>query len=502
MRSSSSQKGIALPTVLVFIIVLLILGFALTTYGTFEQQNSRRQADEAQAFYIARAGAASLEGYISNFDVSTLQGIQTLSDFITTIATGQFGAQTAFGADQNASFRLKAELADNAGGTAGVLTITSEGTYKTRTKTVTREISYTRGPLSNDPLGLIDHAVFAMQDEPGNIDLGNGDIWYDGSQGSDVTDHAIGTNQYDPALVSLKQNSNLSSAPASAISNPAVPPRSYTYPSQTIPFRSESYTPSLNMGSQTISGTTQVNIPTGAIYKYTSLTISGNAIFNTNGETFLIIDTLSITNKGKMMFTGSGPIYILVKSATLDGELGCSTSCYTIKNGKYTHKDGHGPGSDCFIGRVNLMYDGNMTLVVNGNNYDRVSYISGDQAIEIKLTGGAEFSGHIFTNASVDFNITGNASYTGLVYAPEADIRGRGNADIYGVVIGESIDFNGNKMNVIYQNIMKSSLPFLYPDFYDKRDTAQDKGIHETEGGGGGGAQVTVRMDFLPVRWK
>lgn len=500
MKSSASQKGIALPTVLVFIIVLLILGFALTTYGTFEQQNSRRQIDEAQAFYIARAGAASLEGYISGFDVSTQQGIQTLSDFITSIATGLYGPVTAFGDDQNASFRLKAELQDNNAGTAGVLTITSEGTFRARTATVSRDISYTRGPLSTDPLGLIDHAVFAMQDEPGNIDLGNGDIWYDGSHGSDVTDHAIGTNHYDPALIALKQNSNLSSAPASAISNPAVPPRSYTYPSQLIPFVSEDYTPSLDLGSTTISGTTQVNVPPGAIYKYTSLTVSGNAIFSTSGETFLIIDTLSITNKGKMMFIGSGPVYILVKSASLNGELGCSTSCYDVKNGKYTHMDGH--GSDCFIGRVSLMYDGSMALVVNGNSYDRVSYISGDQAIEIKLTGGAEFSGHIFTNASVDFDITGNASYTGLVYAPEADIRGRGNADVYGVVVGESIDFNGNRMNVIYKDIMKSSLPFLYPDFYDKRGTAQDKGIHETEGGGGGGAQVTVRMNFQPVRWK
>lgn len=500
MKPMASQKGIALPTVLVFIIVLLILGFALTTYGTFEQQNSRRQIDEAQAFYIARAGAASLEGYISGFDVSTQQGVQTLSDFITSIATGQFGPVTAFGSDQNASFRLKAELADNANGTAGVLTITSEGTFKTRIATVSRDISYIRGPLSNDPIGLIDHAVFAMQDVPGNIDLGNGDIWYDGSQGSDVTDHAIGTNFYDPALESLKQNSNLSSAPASAISNPAVPPRNYTYPSQSIPFRSEDYTPSLSLGSQTISGTTQVNVPSGAIYSYTSLNISGNAIFNTSGETFLIVNSLTITNKGKMMFTGSGPIYILVKSASLNGELGCSTSCYDIKNSKYTHKSGH--GNDCFIGRVNLMYDGSMTLVVNGNNFDRVSYISGDDAIEIKLTGRSNFSGHIFTNASVDFNITGNASYTGLVYAPEADIRGRGNADIMGVVVGESIDFNGNKMNVKYKNIMKSSLPFLYPDFYNKRGTAQDKGIHEAEGGGGGGAQVTVRMNFQPVRWK
>lgn len=500
MRSSSSQKGIALPTVLVFIMVLLILGFALTTYGTFEQQNSRRQADEAQAFYIARAGAASLEGYIANFDVSTATGIQTLSNFITAIATGQFGAQTAFGADQNASFRLKADLADNAGGTAGTLTITSEGTYKTRTKTVIREISYTRGPLSNDPIGLIDHAVFAMQDEPGNIDLGNGDIWYNGSNGSDVAQHAIGTNVYDPALISLKQNSNLSSAPSIAISNPATPPRSYTYPIQSIPFKSENYTPSLSLGSRTITGIQQINIPAGAIYKYTNLTIDGEAVINTSGETYLIADSLSITNKGKMMFTGSGPIYILVKSASLNGELGCSTSCYDVKNGKYTHKDGH--GSDCFIGRVNLMYDGSMTLVVNGNNYDRVSYISGDDAIEIKLTGGADFSGNIFTNASVDFNITGNATYTGLVYAPEAEIRGRGNATMKGVVVGESIDFNGNKMNVTYKNIMRSSLPFLYPDFYDKRGTAQDKGLHESEGGGGGGAQVIVRMNFQPIRWK
>jgi len=88
------------------------------------------------------------------------------------------------------------------------------------------------------------------------------------------------------------------------------------------------------------------------------------------------------------------------------------------------------------------------------------------------------------------------------VYAPEADIRGRGNATMMGVVVGESIDFNGNKMNVTYKSIMRSSLPFLYPDFYDKRGTAQDKGLHESEGGGGGGAQATVRMDFQPLRWK
>jgi hypothetical protein len=497
-----SQSGIALPTVLVFIVVLLILGFALTTYSTFEQQSSRKQIEEAQAFYVARAGASSLASYIAGFNISTDANKKALNDYVDAIATGVFGSYLPYTPDASASFRLKVELFDNVAGNGGTLVITSEGVYKNSSKSVIRELLYSIGPLSQDPIGVIDHAVFVMNAEPGNIDLGNGDIYYDGVHGSDITSHALGTNVYDPYLEKIKKNSNLSSAPASAISNPAIPPRSYVFPSETLPFRISSYTANVTIATRAISGNTveTITIPSGQIYRYNTLTIDGVAVFKTTGITYLLVDSLTVANSGKMIFDSSGPIFIITNSASLEGQIGCSSQCYTIKNGKYTHNGVH--ASDCFIGRVNFMYGGSDALEVAGSSYNQMNYIAGDALVDVKISGNSSFSGHIFTGASIDFKVNGTAEYHGLVYAPEADIRANGNPDIYGIIVGNSIDFNGNKMNVIYKKIMKSSLPFLYPDFFTKRGTNQDKGLHDESVEGGGGTSVPIMKDFIESRWR
>lgn len=61
-----NEKGIVLATVLLFIVVLLILGFALTIMSTSDHQQALRIERQAKAYYIARAGADALGSYIIN----------------------------------------------------------------------------------------------------------------------------------------------------------------------------------------------------------------------------------------------------------------------------------------------------------------------------------------------------------------------------------------------------------------------------------------------------
>ncbi|HOS51035.1 MAG TPA: hypothetical protein PLI10_06430, partial [Bacillota bacterium] len=66
MRSRiRSQKGIALPLVLLFVIVLILLGFGLSIFGYYEATSAIREEHIAKAFYIARGSVAALTDYLT-----------------------------------------------------------------------------------------------------------------------------------------------------------------------------------------------------------------------------------------------------------------------------------------------------------------------------------------------------------------------------------------------------------------------------------------------------
>jgi len=74
-----SEKGIAMPLVLIVLLVIALLGVALWNYSMSELNQSVREEKRARAYYIARAGAESAARDLMN-DPSPLTLIPEISD--------------------------------------------------------------------------------------------------------------------------------------------------------------------------------------------------------------------------------------------------------------------------------------------------------------------------------------------------------------------------------------------------------------------------------------
>lgn len=74
-----SEKGFAMPLVLIVLIVLTLLGIALWNYSMSELNHSVREEKRARAYYIARAGAESVARDLIN-DPSPLTEIPEIGD--------------------------------------------------------------------------------------------------------------------------------------------------------------------------------------------------------------------------------------------------------------------------------------------------------------------------------------------------------------------------------------------------------------------------------------
>lgn len=64
MRIIKSEKGMAIPLVLIVLVVLALLGTALWQYSMSEIKNVAGEEDSMQAFYVARSGAESVARHI------------------------------------------------------------------------------------------------------------------------------------------------------------------------------------------------------------------------------------------------------------------------------------------------------------------------------------------------------------------------------------------------------------------------------------------------------
>lgn len=132
----------------------------------------------------------------------------------------------------------------------------------------------------------------------------------------------------------------------------------------------------------------------------------------------------------------------------------------TPVNGRYLYTDNSG----------GLHLDGSSTLTINGP-VDLILHadmqMNGNGAIVINDTpgaslnlfayGGVQFDGNglangtnapsrasIFAMGNHDVQLNGNATFTGVIYAPNSNIQSNGNGEINGALTGNSIHFNGN----------------------------------------------------------
>jgi hypothetical protein len=98
---------------------------------------------------------------------------------------------------------------------------------------------------------------------------------------------------------------------------------------------------------------------------------------------------------------------------------------------------------------------GKLTIYMDGPSFS----LSGNEIVDGGVASSLAYYG---TTNNTQFNLTGNASWTGTIYAPEADIKmgGGGNAgyDVVGAIIGNTLTMNGH-FNLHFDECLLGSGP-------------------------------------------
>lgn len=433
-----TQKGVALPVVLLFIIVLLILGFALSVFGYYESTSAEREQGRAQAYYIARGSISALARYLTTVPSGlTTEELETykqlISDYVSDIVLTAGSNKYAVGTLGGGSYRLKVEQFNDFVSETGNLTITSVGTIGRYSKSVAVQLIYQLVEYTNDgPFGIVDSALYAtiLANSKGSVS----DWWCDAH--GDV-------KTYQDDLTNMK----VDVVPGTGAKYAGVK-RIYSLPDEPsfpdfddLEYRS-------------------VGFQSGAYGDFASndILVSSATIYNTKTDhTPTYIRCRNLTIKKPLYFNGNGPVYIMVEnSLDFGASIGCTSTCAGS-----THT------SSCWLGRVNIIYTGTADIQITGTCKIRaniISLLAGIDGINIELGGNVTMSGHIICGGD---NVWLHGSFENapsLIYAPYASVEVTGSAAedyFHGAIVSDKFYAN-SKFDIYYEPIPRTSLPIWF----------------------------------------
>jgi hypothetical protein len=434
MRHQRSQSGIALPTVLLFIVVLLILGFALTTYATLEQQSSLRLVNQSQAYYIARAGADSLVAYIvKNQDNLTYEQLTAYLDAI--VAAGTSGVNSFGGG----TFLLSVTRDIS----AGTILIESTGSYNGQTATADLTIDIVED-ASGGP--IFDMAVFAVQETTGAINLANSARIQGNAGTNSIAGSSIGFSN------SARINGDVYIGPEGDVTQVITPwknvgsyvtgalralPKKREYPLPPFPAF-----PSLTFrGSVTATNSAALTISTDGWYTKLEASNSGKITIDVGtGIRTLRIDTFTVQNSGKIEIQGTGKLLLYVSSMAI---------------GNSAQVNGNTRDST----KLHMYYNGSATLsFVNSSAYYGSMYI---EKASLSMANSNSIMGNIITGGnSVTVQNSANAEVK-VLYAPNAVVEFQNSASLTGALIAKK--YTGSNSALVSYAPITSPIPDL-PD--------------------------------------
>lgn len=439
MRSRiRSQKGIALPLVLLFVIVLILLGFGLSIFGYYEATSAIREEHLAKAFYIARGSVAALTDYLTKIpgDV-TENNIQEYQEDVSTFVDelvshgikGFYEAGGTISPEGLSNFVITAKSYKDTSTKTGRLELTSVGTSGKFTREASIQLKYSLTEYK--PFGLVDCALFTKSTANADEKLSN-DYKVDVISGKIVAYN----DPLDPNTPSEIQR-DIHVDPL----DPAWPDilaelRNYRIPRKLEFTGTEKGAVVIN-GDTVWSNSASKSAPT--IYHCNSLTIkSGSLRFNNPGVVYLIVDN----------------------GLDINGKIGCTETC-NLKSTPAVHS------ANCWLGRVNIIYMGSNDIKIGGNAYIRANIISlrADISMDITAIGTPTLSGHIVAGTTGTITFGGNfENAPSMIYAPNATVIVKGSAsvpDFYGSVICDVFNPNSH-FEIRYERIPRSSLPIWY----------------------------------------
>ena len=489
-----NQRGVALITVLLVMLVLAILVTGVVYIAVSNYNQSRTKDEHAQAYYVAEAGinfqvkrfedtVDILVGAIDS-PVAILAGIDT---WIANSGDAQETLATVKGLDRvfTASILRSSYSID----------ITSTGTVGAVSRTLVKRIRL-KGLL-------IDKAILTS----GILNINKTDVFLDadGSSGEvqslcnaagcviidklgQISEVTIPTPIPPMTFVDIIQGCTA----VGPISDQTCQTGSYTYkviyddsittlPPVVIPIQpTVSHTTDLLLPLQ-IAGKTQALVsPTGAItisansvnagYSYTLATtnnpkvnfyvpkfeiigsVSNFSIDIGNKDIVIITDELNLS--GSFKINGTGTMTVFVTSANFDYNCGNGSICGVMGNVTPTV-------SDQFI--VVITGSAGATMDLSNNTGDFYLSLITNLNVNLSMLGNGTFNGFLATSGSnISFNGTSGSNM--LLYAPNALVDVTGNSSISGAIIAKSYqNLNSASTNVTF-NPAFTNPPF---DFLD-----------------------------------
>jgi hypothetical protein len=393
------RKGSALILTLLIFVVLIILGTFILNFMMNENRAALRYQRKVQAYYIARAGATSVESAVLKMNEVELKKLNEELDKgivqVDEIIVGEGKANVVLDKD-----------GDN-------LVIESRGKIGKVEDAITKIMI---GEQSTSEIN-IEHAIFSL----GKINLSNGLIKGDIGTNDSIDITGNPTLEGDAYLL----NENNFSAPNWWKNN-------WANYSTKILENKRTYEP-IKFPQYPINNST-INFTQGGSDKTTIAESKDYNKFEVNSNTIVYVDTtksdivLNIKkfhlNSGHIIVLGPNKLTFYIEEMVIS--LGSSINYFNL--------DGNPT-------QVSIYHNGTSELNISGN-----VKIAGNLYIEkaeLNMGESGSILGNVLSNGN-SISLSGGSDITkGLIYAPNAAISFSGSGKAYGAIVGKTVDLTG-----------------------------------------------------------
>lgn len=396
-----NKKGIALVTMIIFIVILSVLALALMIRSISSGAVANRYAASTQAFWLADAGVQKALGELNQNNCVDFVQCQTSTACISCGNCGTGNKCLAATLGTNGDFDV---TMDN-----GNTLITSTGSFPNRT-TARFQRNIQVNLSQNSPFS---YAAFAQGSvnlsNNFNVDSYNSSLGEYGVNGNINSNGSIGSNGTSSGIITLSNNSivhgnastgvngTVSLSNGSQVTGTITHNNNITLSPVTVP---SALTSLASGGNLSVSGTQTLN---SGDYRYTSISMDNNSILTVNGAVRLYLTASSA------MSTGNNVII-------------------NVSNGA----------------NVTIYCDGVFSMA-NNVTINNQSKIPQNFFLYSTYTG------------SNGISLANNGAVYGVVYAPNTDISIGNNGQVFGALIGKTVWFSNND-SIHYDEVVGNTL--------------------------------------------
>lgn len=397
-----NKKGIALVTMIIFIVILSVLALALMMRSISSGAVANRYAASTQAFWLADAGVQKALWELNQNNCVGFVQCQTSTACVSCGNCGTGNKCLAATLGTNGDFDVVMNNTNTS--------ITSTGSFPNRT-TARFQRNIQVNLSQNSPFS---YAAFAQGSvslsNNLNVDSYNSSLGEYGVNGNINSNGSIGSNGTSTGIISLSNNS-------------IVNGNASTGPNGTV---------SLSNGSQ-VTGTTtdNNNVALSAVTVPSELTnLASGGTLSVSGETQVLnsgdyqYSSISLSNNATLTVNGTVRLYLTANSALSTA----NNVTINVSNGA----------------KVTIYCDGIFSAANNVTINNQGKFPS-NFVIYSTYTG------------SNGVSLSNNGALYGVVYAPNTDISVGNNGEVFGSLIGETIWFSNND-NIHYDEVVGTTL--------------------------------------------